>query len=204
MLATRRTSCSVRGGSLRSRLFGLRLGNCCRQVSQSGNATAEHHEASGMATLTKALPANNTLQLQYFYTQSEVNGYSGPMFYEFQMDPASPYFPKASQLTCSRGAANCGGLNNNRWTGGIPDEAGARGRAQRPDQPLRSAERGGTGVDQLVIPQRLISAWPGYNGGASMAMPATPGAMLSTRLLPRPWRSVSRLTASASRKRPRP
>jgi hypothetical protein len=97
------------------------------------------------------------------------------MFYFFQMDPASPYFPKASQLICSRGAANCGGLapdltdpidaiwtdpdnsrfggtlntaqrvlltfsgsnagwdysadlnysknhNNNRWTGGIPNE----------------------------------------------------------------------------------
>ncbi len=46
-----------------------------------------------MVSFTKALPANNTLQLQYFYTQSKVEGWAGPMFYFFQMDPASPYFP---------------------------------------------------------------------------------------------------------------
>ena len=61
-----------------------------------------------MAEFTKALPANNQLQLQYFYTQSEVNGWSGPMFYDFAMNPASPYFPTAAQLICDRGAANCG------------------------------------------------------------------------------------------------
>jgi iron complex outermembrane receptor protein len=60
-----------------------------------------------MATLTKSLPANNQLQVQYFYTQSEVNGYSGPMFYEIPLNPASPYFPTASQLICNRGPANC-------------------------------------------------------------------------------------------------
>ena len=49
-----------------------------------------------MAAFTKALPANNQVQLQYFWTQSEVTGYSGPMFYDFEMDPASPYFPTAS------------------------------------------------------------------------------------------------------------
>jgi iron complex outermembrane recepter protein len=151
-------------------------GDCSYRYSAATDLLPESHEVSGMASFTKALPANNTLQLQYFYTQSEVNGYSGPMFYFFQMDPASPYFPKASQLICSRGAANCGGLapdltdpidaiwtdpnnsrfggtlntaqrvlltfsgsnagwdysadfnysknhNNNRWTGGIPDEA---------------------------------------------------------------------------------
>jgi iron complex outermembrane receptor protein len=151
-------------------------GDCSYRYSAATDLLPESHEASAMVSFTKALPANNTLQLQYFYTQSEVNGYSGPMFYFFQMDPASPYFPKASQLICSRGAANCGGLapdlidpisaiwsdpdnnryggvsntaqrvlltfsgtnagwdyatdlnysknsNDNRWTGGIPNEA---------------------------------------------------------------------------------
>jgi iron complex outermembrane receptor protein len=151
-------------------------GDCSYRYSAATDLLPESHEASAMASFTKALPANNTLQLQYFYTQSEVNGYSGPEFYFFQMDPASPYFPTASQLTCSRGAANCGGLapdltdpisaiwtdplnnryggtlntaqralltfsgtnagwdysadlnysknyNDNRWTGGIPNEA---------------------------------------------------------------------------------
>jgi iron complex outermembrane receptor protein len=151
-------------------------GDCSYRYSAATDLLPESHEISGMAAFTKALPANNTLQLQYFYTQSELNGYSGPMFYDFQMNPASPYFPKASQLICDRGPANCGGLapdltgpinaiwtdpnnsryggnlnveqralltfsgsnagweyatdfnysknsNDNRWTGGIPDEA---------------------------------------------------------------------------------
>jgi iron complex outermembrane receptor protein len=151
-------------------------GDCSYRYSAATDLLPESHEASALVSFTKALPANNTLQLQYFYSQSEVNGYSGPMFYFFGMDPASPYFPKASQLTCSRGAANCGGLapdltdpiaaiwsdpdnnryggalntaqralvtfsgsnagwdyaadlnysknhNDNRWTGGIPNEA---------------------------------------------------------------------------------
>ncbi len=85
-------------------------GDCSYRYSAATDLLPESHESSVMATLTKALPANNTLQLQYFWTQAEVNGYSGPMFYELQMDPASPYFPKASQLICSRGAGNCGGL----------------------------------------------------------------------------------------------
>jgi iron complex outermembrane receptor protein len=85
-------------------------GDCSYRYSAATDLLPESHESSVMATLTKALPANNTLQLQYFWTQAEVNGYSGPEFYEFQMDPASPYFPKASQLICSRGPANCGGL----------------------------------------------------------------------------------------------
>jgi iron complex outermembrane receptor protein len=53
-----------------------------------------------MLSFTKALPANNQFQAQYFYTRSELTGWSGPMFYFFQMDPASPYFPTAGQLKC--------------------------------------------------------------------------------------------------------
>ncbi len=50
------------------------------------------------------------MKLQYFYTQSEVNGYTGPMFYQFGVDPASPFFPTAGQLTCDNRGATCGGL----------------------------------------------------------------------------------------------
>ena len=60
-----------------------------------------------MAEFTKTLPANNQIQLQYFWSQSLLTGYSGPMFYDFQMNPSSPYFPTASQLVCNRGPANC-------------------------------------------------------------------------------------------------
>ncbi len=91
-----------------------------------------------MMSLTKALPANNTLQLQYFYSRSQVSAWSGPMFYFFQMDPASPYYPTAStSLTCIQGpSANCslpvnlagGGdavwsdPNNNRYSGNLNTE----------------------------------------------------------------------------------
>jgi iron complex outermembrane recepter protein len=151
------------------------FGDCSYRYSAATDLLPESHEFSGMALFTKALPDNNQVQLQYFYTQSEVNGYSGPMFYDFQMNPASPYFPKASQLTCDNRGTPCsappdltdpinaiwtdpnnsryGGTlnveqrvlltfsgsnagwdytadfnysknsNDNRWTGGIPNEA---------------------------------------------------------------------------------
>jgi iron complex outermembrane recepter protein len=151
-------------------------GDCSYRYSAATDLLPESHEISGMVSFTKALPANNKVQFQYFYTQSELNAYSGPEFYDFEMNPASPYFPTASQLTCARGAANCGGKapdltdpilaiwsdpnnsrfggnlnvaqrvlltfsgsnagwdyaadlnysknhNDNRWTGGIPDES---------------------------------------------------------------------------------
>jgi iron complex outermembrane receptor protein len=86
-------------------------GDCSYRYSAATDLLPESHEISGMMSFTKALPANNQLQLQYFYTQSEVNGYSGPMFYQFPMDPSSPYFPTPAQLTCDRGPANCNGLS---------------------------------------------------------------------------------------------
>jgi iron complex outermembrane receptor protein len=83
------------------------FGNCAYRYSAATDLLPKSSEASGMASLTKTLPGNNQVQLQYFYTQSEVTGWSGPMFYEFALDPASPYFPTAAQLTCSGGAASC-------------------------------------------------------------------------------------------------
>jgi iron complex outermembrane receptor protein len=83
------------------------FGNCAYRYSAATDLLPDHNEASGLLSFTKTLPADNQLQVQYFYTRSEVTAWSGPMFYFFQMDPASPYFPTASQLTCSGGAANC-------------------------------------------------------------------------------------------------
>jgi iron complex outermembrane receptor protein len=109
-------------------------GDCSYRYSAATDLLPQSHAISGMAEFTKALPDNNKLQIQYFWTQSQLTGYSGPMFYLFQMNPASPYFPKASQLTCDRGPANCGGLapdltdpidaiwsdpNNNRYSGNV-------------------------------------------------------------------------------------
>jgi iron complex outermembrane recepter protein len=114
------------------------FGNCAYRYSAATDLIPQSDQYSGMLSFTKALPANNTLQLQYFYTRAEVTAWSGPMFYFFQMDPASPYFPTAaSPLTCVGGAANCstatptlteGGdaiwsdPNNNRYSGNVNTE----------------------------------------------------------------------------------
>jgi len=110
------------------------FGDCSYRYSAATDLLPESHEVSGMVSFTKALPANNQVQLQYFYSQSEVNGFSGPIFYQFGIDPASPYFPKASQLTCDNRGGTCGGLapdltdpiqaawsdpNNNRFGGNL-------------------------------------------------------------------------------------
>jgi iron complex outermembrane receptor protein len=109
------------------------FGDCSYRYSAATDLLPDSHEISGMAEFTKALPANNQLQVQYFWTQSELNAYSGPIFYDFQVNPGEPYFPTASQLTCDRGPANCSGPpdltapitafwsdpNNNRYSGNL-------------------------------------------------------------------------------------
>jgi iron complex outermembrane receptor protein len=83
---------------------------CSYRYSAATDLIPKSDEASGMAELTKELPANNTLTVQYFYTQSKDTGWSGPMFYFFEMTPqADPtYFPKSGAgLTCETYATNC-------------------------------------------------------------------------------------------------
>ncbi len=85
------------------------FGNCAYKYSAATDLEPESEEYSGLASFTKTLPGNNQLQVQYFWTRSELTAWSGPMFYFFQLDPTSPYYPTAGQLTCSGGAANCSG-----------------------------------------------------------------------------------------------
>ena len=77
-------------------------GNCAYRYSAATDLIPRSYEASALASFTKALPDNNTLRLQYFYTRSKVTAWSGPMFYFMQMTPqADPtYFPTAAGLTC--------------------------------------------------------------------------------------------------------
>lgn len=78
------------------------FGDCQYLYSAATDIIPKHSEFSGLASFTKTLPANNTVQLQYFYTRSKVTQWGGPMFYFFEMTPqADPtYFPTASQLSC--------------------------------------------------------------------------------------------------------
>ena len=75
------------------------FGNCAYRYSAATDLLPKSSEYSAMLSATKTLPLNNQIQLQYFYTQSEVTGWSGPMFYFYGLDPASPYYPTAAQLT---------------------------------------------------------------------------------------------------------
>jgi iron complex outermembrane recepter protein len=110
------------------------FGDCSYRYSAATDLLPDSHEISGMAEFTKTLPANNQLQVQYFWTQSALNAFSGPIFYGFQMNPGEPYFPTAAQLTCNRGPANCSTAtpdltdpitaewtdpNNNRYSGNL-------------------------------------------------------------------------------------
>ncbi|MFZ0549793.1 MAG: TonB-dependent receptor [Steroidobacteraceae bacterium] len=86
------------------------LGACSYRYSAATDLIPKSDEASGMMALTKELPANNTLAVQYFYTQSKASGWFGPMFYFYEMTPqADPtYFPKSGAgLTCETYAGNC-------------------------------------------------------------------------------------------------
>ena len=110
------------------------FGECSYRYSAATDLLPKSSEVSGLLQITKSLPANNNIQLQYFWTQSEVTAWSGPMFYFFGLNPTSPYYPKASQLTCAGGPAACstatpdladGGdaiwtdPNNNRYSGNL-------------------------------------------------------------------------------------
>ncbi len=125
-------------------------GDCSYRYSAATDLLPESHEISGMVSFTKALPANNQVKLQYFYTQSEVNGYSGPVFYQFGVDPASPHFPTASQLTCDNRGATCGGL--------APDLTDPIQAAWTPPDNNRY-------LGNLNVEQRILLTFSGSNAG---------------------------------------
>jgi iron complex outermembrane receptor protein len=138
-------------------------GDCSYRYSAATDLLPASHEISAMAEFTKALPANNQVQVQYFWTQSEVTGYSGPMFYDFSLDPKSPYFPTASQLICNRGAANCAqpvnltGFNN---VVGSPNFGTAS-----PVNAVWTDPNNGRYNGNLNTEQRAVVTFSGNNGG---------------------------------------
>jgi iron complex outermembrane receptor protein len=73
------------------------FGNCAYRYSAATDLLPQHTELSALASLTKSLGANNSLQLQYFWAQADVIGWAGPMFYQFPMDQNSPYYPGNAQ-----------------------------------------------------------------------------------------------------------
>ena len=86
-------------------------GNCAYRYTAATDLLPKSDNASGMLSFSKALPANNTVSLQYFYTRSKTTGYSGPMFYAFEMTPQTnpTYYPSAASLTCETSVNACNG-----------------------------------------------------------------------------------------------
>lgn len=134
-------------------------GDCSYRYSAATDLLPQTHEISAMAEFTKALPANNQFEVQYFWTQSYLNGYSGPMFYDFQMNPASPYFPTASQLVCNRGAANCSTATPNLT--GINSTTGLAS----PVNAIWTDPNNSRYNGNLNVEQRVVLTFSGSNGG---------------------------------------
>jgi iron complex outermembrane receptor protein len=136
-------------------------GDCSYRYSAATDLLPSSQEYSGMAALTKTLPGDNQVQVQYFYTQSQLNAYSGPMYYDFLMDPASPYFPKASQLICDRGPANCNGLPPNLTGTGI-----VNGKPTAvPVQAIWTDPNNYRYTGNLNVEQRVLLTFSGSNAG---------------------------------------
>ncbi len=78
-----------------------RLGNCEYLYSGAVDLIPDESVMSGMAQLTKTLPGNNQISVQYLYTHSTVTTWGGPTEYVEGIDPSSPYYPtSAAGWTC--------------------------------------------------------------------------------------------------------
>jgi len=129
------------------------LGNCAYRYSAATDLIPQHSEYSGLASLTKSIGTDNTLQLQYFWTQANVNGWSGPVFYPFGMSATSPYLPgnalgpSLASLTCL--SPPCSAPN---FSGGAPNVFWS--------DPLNNRYGG-----NLNTEQRALLTFAGHNGG---------------------------------------
>ena len=109
-------------------------GSCQYLYSAAVDLIPQSSSESGLISFTKALPGNNTLSVQYFYSRFDLTLWSGPQEYAFGMSPTSPYYPTAANSTCvgtcTTTTPALGGPigvgwtdpNNNRYFGNINTE----------------------------------------------------------------------------------
>ena len=76
------------------------LGDCEYLYSAAVDLIPKSNIATGLVSFSKALPADNTLSVQYFYTRTDTVQWTGPNEYVFTMEPTSPYYPTAANSTC--------------------------------------------------------------------------------------------------------
>ena len=74
------------------------LGKCDYLYANAVDLIPKSEQYSGLFSVSKALPGNNTLSAQYYIAKSKVTAWGGPMFYEFNMSPTQDptYFPTAA------------------------------------------------------------------------------------------------------------
>jgi iron complex outermembrane receptor protein len=77
-------------------------GSCAYLYSAAVDLVPKSNIASALLAFTKTLPANNSLNLQYFISRAQSTTWSGPQEYAFGMTPqADPtYFPTAANSSC--------------------------------------------------------------------------------------------------------
>ena len=113
-------------------------GSCEYLYSAAVDLIPKSTSESGMIAFTKTLPANNQLQVQYFFARFDLETWGGPQEYSFQMTPATnpTYYPTAANSTCfgsctatTPNLSNPFGItagwtdpNNNRYFGNINTE----------------------------------------------------------------------------------
>jgi iron complex outermembrane recepter protein len=76
------------------------IGDCEYLYSAAVDLLPKQNIASGLASISKTLPGNNTISLQYFYTRTDTVQWVGPNEYTFTQSPTSPYYPTAANSTC--------------------------------------------------------------------------------------------------------
>jgi len=86
------------GGS--SQVAHYPVGSCSYLYSTAVDLIPNSDELSGLFSATKALAANNTLTLQYYWARSESITFGGPNEYFTTMNPGQPYFPTAANSSC--------------------------------------------------------------------------------------------------------
>jgi iron complex outermembrane recepter protein len=139
------------------------FGDCSYRFSAATDDIPESHVFSGLAQFTKTLPGNNQVKVQYFWTQSSVNAYSGPEFYDFQISPSNPFLPAASQLACNRGPANCNNLPPNLT--GFNNVPGANFGTASPIRAIWTDPNNSRFGGNVNTAQRVVVTFSGSNGG---------------------------------------
>jgi iron complex outermembrane recepter protein len=109
-------------------------GSCQFLYSGTVDLIPQSTSESGLVSIAKTLPGNNTLSIQYFYSRFDLQTWGGPQEYSFNMDPSSPFYPTAATSscvgTCATAAPLLGGPlavgwtdpNNNRYFGNVNTE----------------------------------------------------------------------------------